>query len=814
VERALPSGTVTFLFTDVEGSTKLLHELGADQYSNALGEHRRLLRAAFTSHGGAEIDTQGDAFFVVFPDEKEAVAAAAEAQQGLSEGPIRVRMGLHTGKPILTEEGYIGEDVHKGARIASASHGGQVVLSRETALLLGDAFPLTDLGEHRVKDFTEPVWIFQLGDQTFPPLKTISNTNLPKPASSFIGRERELSELTALLRDGARLVTLTGPGGSGKTRLAIEAASELVPEHRNGVFWVGLAALRDPSLVQETIGQTVGAADGLAEHIGEREMLLLVDNFEQVADAAPVLSALIETCPNLRLLVTSRELLRLRGELEYSVPPLADSEAVDLFRTRAQVDADQTVSELCRRLDNLPLAIELAAARTKVLSPAQILERLSKRLDLLRGGRDAEARQQTLRATIEWSHDLLTPEEQRLFARLSVFRGGCTVEAAEEVVDADLDTLQSLVEKNLLRYRDERFWMLETIREFAIERLEESGQGDDMRQRHGEYFLALVEEAEPHVLQFQKHWLDRLEEEHDNFRAALDHFEARTETQDALQLAGTLSDFWDERGHMMEGRRRLEKALGADQRPTAARGKALVGAAALALTSGDSATAKVRAEEALALHRSLGDTRGRADSLLQLGAAVGNEGDVPGARAVLEESLGLFREVGDEAGTLIATRYLSWAHHYLGEFDQEKELLEENLRRARELGNDRMEASSLGALAMIAVEEKRLNDALAMLAECHHIHHNHGDVVQTAINLCRLARVLALTGRAATAVRLLACSDTVRGEMGATMPWVVAMNEETAAIIRSQVDETEFAEEWERGKKLTVEQAVSAALEP
>ena len=343
-------------------------------------------------------------------------------------------------------------DVHFAARVMSSGHGGQVVFSKATADLV--EVELTDLGEHRLKDIERAVPLFQLGEGTFPPLKTISNTNLPRPASSFVGREQELAEVLSRIEQGARLLTLTGPGGTGKTRLALEAAATLVPDYKAGVFWVGLASLRDPALVSETISQALGAKDGLAEHIGERELLLLLDNLEQVIEAAPELSALLQACPNLTLLVTSRELLRVAGEVEYPVPPLASPEAVSLFCERAQLEPSEEIAELCARLDNLPLAVELAAARTKALSPTQILERLSHRLDLLKGGRDADPRQQTLRATIEWSYDLLSAAEQELFARLSVFAGGCTLEAAEEVCDADLDTLQSLVEKSLVRFTE------------------------------------------------------------------------------------------------------------------------------------------------------------------------------------------------------------------------------------------------------------------------------------------------------------------------------------------------------------------------
>ena len=409
----LPTGTVTFLFTDVEGSTRLLRELGP-AYGAALAEHRRLIRAAAEANGGVEVDTQGDAFFFAFPSPTAAAAAAADAQRALADGALQVRMGLHTGEPELTADGYIGLDVHLGARIASSAHGGQVVLSRATHGGLDRMTLVRDLGEHRVKDFDAPVWIYQLGDDEFPPLKTISNTNLPHPASTFVGRGNEVGEIVELLLDEARLVTLSGPGGMGKTRIAIEAAAELVPSFRAGVFWVGLADTRDPSLVTDTIARILGAKDDLASHIGERELLLLLDNFEQVVEAAPELGRLLEACDGLRLLVTSREVLRISGEVELAVQPLADRAAVELFCHRARCEADDDVRVLCVALDNLPLALELAAARARVLSPAQILARVSERLDLFVGGRDAGPRQRTLRATIEWSHDLLSPVEQRL----------------------------------------------------------------------------------------------------------------------------------------------------------------------------------------------------------------------------------------------------------------------------------------------------------------------------------------------------------------------------------------------------------------
>jgi predicted ATPase len=503
-------------------------------------------------------------------------------------------------------------------------------------------------------------------------LKTISNTNLPRPASSFVGREREIDDVVSLLRDGTRLLTLTGPGGSGKTRLAIEAAAELVPEFKAGVFWIGLAPLRDDSLVVETIANTLGAKDGLAEHIGEREFLLLLDNLEQVVEAAPQLAALVESCRNLRLLVTSRELLRVHGEVEYPVSPLAQPDAVELFCTRARADPDDAIAELCRRLDNLPLALELAAARTAVLSPGQILDRLGQRLDLFKSGRDADPRQKTLRATIAWSHELLDEGEKRSFARLAVFRGGCMLESAEEVAAADLDSLQSLVDKSLVRHINERFWMLETSREYAVERLEALDESDTFRRRHADHYLALAEEAYPEIAADPKKWLDRLETEHDNLRDALDTFETTGDTQLALRLAGALWRFWYLRDHWREAARRLENALCADERPTAARARALLGAAGHAIERGDAAKGRLFGQESMNLHRRLGDPWGMAFSAYLLGAMVVGQNsaslsDWSMAREQLDKSVRAFRELDDEHTLGIATDVLALACYKVGD---------------------------------------------------------------------------------------------------------------------------------------------------
>ena len=692
-----PSGTVTFLFTDVEGSTKLLRELGAEGYAEALAQHRRVVRQACAAQGGVEVDTQGDAFFFVFPSAPGAAAAALAITSSLAPGRFHLRMGLHTGTPLLTDEGYVGEDVHFAARVGSSGHGGQILISRRTGELLDSGVVLTDLGEHRLKDIPEPVPLDQLGGEVFPPLKTISNTNLPRPASSFVGRETELRQVVAEIEQGGRLLTLTGPGGSGKTRLALEAATTLVPEYKAGVFWVGLGALRDPSLVTEQIAHTLGAKDGLAEHIGEREMLLLVDNLEQVIEAAPALSQLLRACPNLTLLCTSRELLRVLGEVEYAVPPLASAEAVSLFCERSRLEPSDEISELCGRLDNLPLAVELAAARTKALTPAQVLERLSQRLDLLRGGRDADPRQETLRATIEWSYELLSEEERRLFRGLSVFPGGCTLEAAEEVAGAEVDTLQSLVEKSLVRFSNARYWMLETIREYALERLEQAGEADGLRNRHGHFFLGLGEEAAQELEGPQQAiWIERLDDEHDNLRTALQHFVGSGAAEMERRLVAALWNLWFNLGYWAETRRALEHAQASSSGATADRVRVLQGMAWIAYRQdADVASSRRFGEEALRLSRELDDAVLAARSLRQLGVAAQAEGDQERATYLLKEAARLSRSVGDLRGVGSAANNLAHIPLLAGDYRRAADLFEEALSVAQQLGNELDRAAAL-----------------------------------------------------------------------------------------------------------------------
>jgi predicted ATPase len=808
----LPTGTVTFLFTDVEGSTKLLHELGVDEYARALAEHRRILREAFTLHGGVEVDTQGDAFFVAFPNAPGALQAAADALAGLGPGPISVRMGIHTGTPHLGEEGYIGADVHKGARVAAAGHGGQVLLSQETRELV--AVEVTDLGEHRLKDFQEPVWIFQFGSERFPALKTISNTNLPRPASSFVGRDKEVAEVAALLQDGARLLTLSGPGGTGKTRLAIEAAAEVVPEFKAGVFWVGLASLRDPTLVGETIAQTLGGKGDLAGHIAERELLLLLDNLEQVVDAAPELATLVESCPNLRLLVTSRELLGVRGEVEYPVLPLAESEAVELFCARAGTEADESVHELCRALDDLPLALELAAARASVLSPRQIVERLAGRLDLLKGGRDADPRQQTLRATIGWSHDLLDEAEQRLFARLAVFAGGCTLEAAEKVCDADLDTLQSLVDKSLVRFTNERYWMLETIRAFASERLAESGEVDDLRARHADWYLEFAERAQPELRGGEgRRWLDRLEAEHANLRLAIQQTLEDGDGARALRLTGAVWWYWLTRGHWTEGRRLLEAALAlANEHDLEESEDVLDGAALLAFWQGDDARGLAHATHLLEISRACGRRSGEAVALNLIAHGAAQRGDFERARVLWEASLAIARDLNDEWQISIALNNLGDVELNVGNFGRALELFEESLPQAQGGDFDRRARG----LANMGFARLGLDDNAGARAE-------FANALKAARAIgVRETYVNALLGLAATWVgedppqagRLQGVSDAIATQLGTSaQAFEGNVRQRTLARLRASPAEDIYLASLKYARPLSPDDAVAYALE-
>jgi predicted ATPase/class 3 adenylate cyclase len=802
----LPAGTVTLLAAE------------------GIPEGRRGgVEATCTMAGGVVADARDDGVLVAFTDAGAALRAAGQ----IAAGPAGVRAGLHTGTPHATSCGYVGAEVDRVAAIAAAAHRGQVVLSQSTAACLtDDAVTARPLGSHRLAGLAEPVALFQLGEASFPALKSAVNTNLPTPGSSFLGRGEALRAVDPLL-GGTRLLSVTGPGGAGKTRFALELArharEERFPDYPDGVFCCFLAPLRDPALVLATIAQALSvseqpgrsALEALAAQLGGRRLLLLVDNLEHLPAAAGELERLGAACPGLTLLVSSRERLHLAGETVYELPPLAADESVALFCERAACEPSRPIAELCARLEGLPLAIELAAARMSLLSPEQLLARLARRLDLLKAGPDADPRQQTLRATIGWSYDLLTPQTQTLFARLSVFAGGCTLDTAEAVCDADLDSLQTLLDKNLLRRIGDRYTMLETIREYAAERLEESGGGAGPRRRHAERFLALAEEAEPNLRWSGSpgEWLQRLEAEHDNLRAALDRLAAAGRSRETLRLAAALARFWIMTGHLAEGRDRIEGTLTADEQPSPTRGRALTGLAVMILGV-DAAAARRRAEEALALNRRLGESWGAAYAAFLAGQAASLVGDLPGAQRLLSESLGGFRELGDDHYVLLATDGLAGVYDEQGDFARARPLHEENLRRARAQGNRRIVALSLDQLASYARDDGRVEDALSMLRESLGILVELDDRLGIGENLGRFARAFAVAGRAGTAAQLLAALEAVYDETGGgVLSWVAKMNEGTLSLIRDQLDEDAFARASELGRALTTDEAVALALE-
>ena len=787
------------LFSDVEGSTLLLGRLGAERYAAALDLHRRILRGAFEEHGGYEVDSQGDAFFVAFASAPEAVAAAAAGQERLARAAwpdgaeLRVRMGLHTGAPSAHAAAYVGLDVHKAARIMAAAHGGQVVLSEATLALLDGSSVVRDLGEHRLSDLSGPQRLHQLGETAFPPLRTLHRTNLPVPATAFLGRARELRELADLLHGGTRLVTLTGPGGSGKTRLALQAAAEAAAEFPGGVWWVSLARTRDAEAILPAVARALGVVDtaeeSLALALGGKRMVLVVDNVEQLLPEAALPLGWLRDIGGPTVVVTSRERLQITGERVYPVAPLASEDAVELFVERARgldegFEQTAAVDELCARLDNLPLAIELAAARAGVLSVDAILARVAERLDVFSGARDAEPRQRTLRATLEWSYELLSLEERRLFARLAVFAGGCTLEAAEAICEAELDLVAALVDKSLLRRTGDRYWQLETIRDYAGELLHASGDEDGLRQRHADYFLALAEASEPALRGFgQTEALARLDAELDNLRAAFG-FYLEAGASEALRLATAMGEFWDSRGYFSEGHRRLAEALAAVGPGHERRAWGELEAGMLADRSGDLGEAARLYAAALASGRANHDKATVALALLcGIGGASMHEHITTGVEAIVEESLELASSCGDRwvLATVTGSAGIVWFR--LGDRARALEAYEEALRICRELGDEAESARWLNNLAWertLAGDLGRAREASRAAGE---IAERIGDRASTAVALSHLGwialaerspwdarecfeRSLAITDRtgfrAATAWNLLGLAHVAR----------------------------------------------------
>ncbi len=873
----LPEGTVTFLFTDVAGSTRLWEE-HPDAAGAALVRHDALIEGLVARHDGAVVRPrgEGDSRFAVFPRATDALAAAAAILRAFDAEPwpmptsLRVRLALHTGEADLRAGDYYGTAVNRCARLRALAHPDQALLSLAAQELVRDALPpgvtLRDLGEHYLKDLARPERVFQLvveglpGD--FPPLPSLGHrpTNLPVQPTPLVGREREVGETVGLLRNPeVRLVTLTGPGGIGKTRLALQVAAEALKDYPDGAWFVDLASLVDPALVLPTVARVLGLmeaggeplADTLRRHLGDKRLLLVLDNFEQVVAAAPLVAGVLAVAPGLRALATSRVPLRLRGEREYPVPPLSLPDprrpppverlgqyaAARLFIERAVAVRPDfvvtnatagTIATICHRLDGLPLAIELAAARIRLLGPQQLLARLERRLGVLTGGqRDLPHRQQTLRATIEWSYQLLDAGEQALFRRLAVFVGARSLEAVEAVCNADgdlpldvLDGAESLVAKNLLRLEEgvggePRFVMLETIHEYARERLEQSAEAEAQRRAHAEYFLALAEGADPQLQgPEQVAWLAWLEAEYDNLRAVLGWALEREEAEMAARLGGELWRFWLVRGHLSEGRRWLGAALECSGPVApAVRAKAFNGAGSLAYQQGDYPAARALYVEFLALCRKLGDKRGVGAALGNLGIVAHEQGDYPAARALYEESLALARELGHKNMVANALNNLGNVSRDQEDYAVARARNEAGLALARELGDKGGIASFLTNLGSVAFYQGDYDAARALHEESLALLRELGDKRGIAECLEGLAALHGAQGQVAQAAKLWGAAEALRETLGVPLPPADRLaSERHLAAARARLDPATFAAAWAEGRALLLEEVIADVL--
>ena len=871
----VPSGTVTFLFTDMEASTDLLQRLGDARYAPVLAEHLRLLRDACRQEGGQEINAQGDALLVAFPRARDAVAAAVAAQQAIlrhswPEGVTpRVRMGLHTGEPSKVAGEYVGLDVHRAARICAAGHGGQVLLSLTTSTLIEGSLPprieLHNLGAHRLRDLQRPERISQILHpdlpSEFPPLRSLDvlPNNLPHQLTSFIGREREIGEVKRLLSTTSILM-LTGSGGCGKTRLALQAAADVIDAYADGVWLVELAALAEPELVLQTVASTLGAREvpgrslltTLIDYLRIKELLLVLDNCEHLVMAcAKLTEALLRSCTHIRVLATSREPLGVAGEVVWRVPSLSlpetrqvpsverlmQYEAIRLFIERAVAVRQGftptpqnagAVAEICRRLDGIPLAIELAAARMRSLSAEQIAERLHERFNLLTGGgRTALPRQQTLRGTLDWSYDLLSPQERVLLRRLSVFAGGWTLEAAEVVCTGDgveardvLDLLTQLVFKSLVLMdaQQGQHWyrLLETLRQYGRYKLDESGETAATQRRHLNWYLRLAERAEPKLIGAdQAGSLDRLEAEHDNLRAALEWGKVEEgEGESGLRLAGALWQFWYVRGHFSEGRGWLEAMLSRNRNASSsARAKALAGAGFLACRQGDYDGSIRLCTEGLALFRELGDLSGMGRGLYGLGMVAESQGDYGRAKMLFRESLALGRQVGEKWRMSASLNSLGEVARCQGDYAAARASYKESLALLREVEDKRGIAITLGNLGHVALYQGDYEGAALLFKEALGLAQQLVYKLGIAEYLAGLGGVSAAGGRHARAARLLGAAEEVLSLLGALLrPPDRAEYERSVGAAHAGLNDAAFAAAWAEGKAMTLDQAVRYAL--
>ena len=823
-----PTGTVTILFTDIEGSTRLLQALGPDDYGRLLADHHRLIRNAVADYKGVEIKTEGDAFFVVFPLATDALAAAAEAQLALCshEWPtgaaVRVRMGIHTGEVRLSESEYVGIDVHRAARISAAAHGGQVLLSGVTRALvepsLGTGLSIRDVGEHRLKDIDEPEHLYQLVIaglvNDFPPPHALATRFdlLPAETSTFVGREDELRQAQDLL-GGTRLLTLTGPGGTGKTRLAIQLARKVADRFSDGVAFVPLAPISEPGLVSSTIRQTLGLAEQqagaamktLIDRLKGREVLLVLDNFEQVVAAASTVAELLEALPGLTMIVTSRIALHVTGEQEFAVPPLfvpteADatdvaslsrSDAVALFVQRARAvradfeltpDNARSIVEICARLDGLPLAIELAASRIKLLPVPALLERLSKSLDILQStAADRTDRQRTLRGAIDWSYNLLEEPERALFRRLSIFVGGWRFDEATYVttaagtLDEDLlDGTAVLVDQSLVRRLDDavdvQFGMLETIREFGLEQLETAGESAATGAMHADCFYALAAEAEPHLTQGRE-WSDRLEAEHANIRAALrwlkDH-----DIERCLEMCGQLWRFWQQRGHLREGAR-ITAAVLDDPRAsgrTHGRAKAQIGLGGLVYWQLNYPVARACYEDALSIAREIADAKLEVEALYSLAYVRDIEGNSDGAVRDLREAKRLYEEQGDEVMATWALETIGMVTTIAGRHEEAVPIVTEAIAEFERNGDAFGLRNALAVISRAFMHMGRLDESRAANRRSLELASSMNDVTSVSASLLDAASLFALTGHMERAAVSMGAAQKIMDDSGGQPP--------------------------------------------
>ena len=797
--RGLPTGTVTLLFTDVEGSTDLLRRLGS-AYGDALELHRFVLREAVHEHGGSEVDTQGDAFFFAFPTAAGAVGAAADAQRSLAaqswpdDQPVRVRMGVHTGEPDQRGSGYVGLDVHHAARIAAVGHGGQIVVSRSTRDLLGAEMALIDLGDHRLKDIDGPIRLFQLGGEglaaEFPPLRSLHASNLPRPATRLVDRAEEAAALQSLLAE-TRLVTLTGPGGVGKTRLALEVAADSLDAFVGGAYFVDLARITDSSLVSGSIAAALGVderpgtdrLDQVVERLaGGPPTLLVIDNAEHVLDAAPAIAALLERAAPVTILATSREPLRVRAEREL---PLESGVALFMERAEAVRPGEgldqEVVAQVVERLEGLPLSIELAAPRVRALPPDVLLERLETRLAVLSGGyADAPERHRALRATLDWSYDLLDEDDRRAFACLAIFVGGFRLEAAASVLglpalDAD-QRVASLVDKSLVAPQGAgsapRYLMLETIREYALEQLEARDEVEEAASRHALHFTNLAEHSEQALFGDDRAaWVRSLSDDQPNFRAALEWTLARPDPETALRLAGALWRFWHAHGDLGEGRAWLERALrcrGAD--PSAHRAKALGGAVALAAVSGDVAAARTHAAARVELASRLDDDGQLAGALTSFANVLSDDGALEEAASLYAEAAVAAERAGDARAAATVMTNLAYLALRLGEWDRAATESRRAVQRSRDVGDGVGVVVALVNLGFASLNRERTDDAASAFREALALLREVEDRESIAYCLDGIGAVALRRGDAETALRLLSAAASLREAIGASLP--------------------------------------------